>query len=95
MFVAIAFHYPHPEHIDDLLGHMSRVVDTVRDGADGLIYFGCWREQGGARLLGLSQWESREAFEAALPLIGSRRGERPEEWSIADDELLLLDQSVP
>ena len=41
-------------------------------------------------MLGVSRWESREAFEAALPLIGSHRHRRRPEWTVADDELLLL-----
>jgi hypothetical protein len=42
-------------------------------------------------LFGVSKWDSREAFEAALPLIGSNRENRRDEWTIADDELLTLE----
>jgi heme-degrading monooxygenase HmoA len=72
------------------MAHMLRAVELVREGADGLIDFAAWREEGGGRLIGLSRWESRAAFEAAVPLITSRRAHRPDEWSISDDEVLLL-----
>jgi quinol monooxygenase YgiN len=91
MFVAIAFHHPHPDHVEDLMGHMLKTVALVREHApDGLIEFSAFREEGGERLIGLSRWHSREAFEAAVPLIASRAGERGEAWSIADDQLLTL-----
>ena len=90
MFTAIAIHRPHPDHVDDFVAHMRRVVDTTAD-ADGLIEFSCWREADG-RLIGFSRWESRAAFEAALPLIGANRDRRRPEWTVAEDELLQLDE---
>jgi quinol monooxygenase YgiN len=90
VFTAIAIHHPHPDHVDDFVGHMRLVVDTTA-GADGLVEFSCWREDDG-RLIGYSRWESREAFEAALPLIGANAGRRRPEWTVSDDELLQLDE---
>lgn len=89
MFVAIAFHHPAPDHVDDLLAHMERVRANV-EGAPGLIEFLCLREEGGTRLLGFSRWESRAAFEAALPRIGQFRDDRRPEWSTREDELVTL-----
>lgn len=90
MFVAITYHHPHPDHAGELLAHMRRVVALVTSEADGLVEFSCWREEGGTRLLGLSRWQSRADFDAAVPLITSRRGHRRPEWSVADDETLVL-----
>jgi hypothetical protein len=70
---------------------MNQVRDVVRAGAEGLVGFDCYRSDDGARLFGVSKWDSREAFEAALPLIGSSRENRRDEWTIADDELLTLE----
>ena len=89
MFIAIAIHHPHPDHVDDFVDHMRRVVDST-SGAEGLVEFSCWREADG-RLIGYSRWESRAAFEAALPLIGANRDRRRTEWTVAEDELLQLD----
>jgi quinol monooxygenase YgiN len=89
MFVAIAIHHAAPGHVDALLAHMERVRANV-EGAPGLIEFLCLRENDGPRLLGFSRWESREAFEAALPRIGAFRDDRRPEWSTQEDELLTL-----
>ncbi len=94
MFIAIAIHHAAPRHVDDLLAHMERVRANV-EGAPGLIEFLCLRENGGLRLLGVSRWESREAFEAALPRIGQFKDDRRAEWSTRDDELLTLVPDAP
>ena len=90
VFTAIAIHHPHPDHVDDFVAHMRLVIETTA-GAEGLIGFSCWREEDG-RLIGYSRWESREAFGAALPLIGANRDRRRSEWTVADDELLQLSE---
>ena len=91
MFQAIAVHHAAPEHADAFMAFMHRVIDHVGD-APGLIEFSAWREQGTSRLFGLSRWESRDAFEAALPTIMSLGPERRPEWSEREDDVLLLDQ---
>jgi hypothetical protein len=90
VFTAIAIHHPHPDHVDDFVAHMRLVVETTAE-ADGLLEFSCWREADG-RLIGYSRWESHEAFEAAMPLIGANADRRRPEWTIRDDELLELDE---
>jgi quinol monooxygenase YgiN len=90
MFTAIAIHHPHPDHVGDLVAHMRLVVETT-SGAEGLVEFSCWREADG-RLIGYSRWESHEAFQAALPLIGANVARRRPEWTTEDDELLQLDE---
>jgi heme-degrading monooxygenase HmoA len=90
VFQAIAIHHAHPEHADAFVGFMHRVIAHVGD-APGLIEFTGWREAGGTRLFGFSRWESREAFEAALPSIAGLSHERRPEWSAREDELLLFE----
>ncbi|MDX6585559.1 MAG: hypothetical protein QOI31_32 [Solirubrobacterales bacterium] len=89
MFIAIATHHPHPDHVEDFLAHMHRVVDATA-GAKGLLEFDCYRNEETGALLGVSKWESPEAFEEALPLIGSCSHLRQDEWTVAEDELQLL-----
>jgi heme-degrading monooxygenase HmoA len=36
-------------------------------GTPGLIEIGPWVDRNGERVVGLSRWKSREAFEAAMP----------------------------
>jgi heme-degrading monooxygenase HmoA len=89
MFVAIAIHHARPEHVEDFAAFMRRVIEKVGD-APGLVDFHGYRDAQTTRLVGLSRWESREAFEAALPLIGSLRDERRAEWSEGPDDVLML-----
>jgi len=89
MYAVIAIHYPEPEHIEDFLAFMAK-VETVAHGSPGMLRFGSWREDGGKRLVGLSMWESKEAFEVSLPQITSLQEERSAEWSDRSDDVLFL-----
>jgi hypothetical protein len=91
MFLAIAIHHPHPDHELDFVAHMHRVVEAT-SGAEGLIGFDCVRDEPTGRLLGVSRWTTREAFDAALPLIGANTHLRRPEWTVAEDELMLLSE---
>jgi quinol monooxygenase YgiN len=87
MFQAIAIHHARAEHVDDFVAFMHRVIDHVGD-APGLIEFTAWRETETTTLIGLSRWESPEAFAAALPTIMELGPERRPEWSERDDEVM-------
>ena len=89
LYVVIAIHHPKPEHLETFLAFMRR-VETVAGGSPGMLRFGSWREEGGKRLIGLSMWESKEAFEASLPQIMSLHEERSPDWSEHPDDVLLL-----
>jgi quinol monooxygenase YgiN len=90
MFIAIAIHHPEPNHVAEFEAHMRLVRDTVAD-ADGLLSFECCRDEATGHLLGISRWDSREAFETALPLIAANADRRRDEWTVAEDELRTLD----
>jgi quinol monooxygenase YgiN len=93
MFQAIAIHHAKPEHVDAFLAFMQRVIDRVGE-APGLIEFRGWRDVQSSRLMGLSRWESAEAFEQALPTIMSMTPERRPEWSDRPDEVLMFTVAV-
>jgi len=85
MFQAIAVHHPKAERVDDWIAFMHRVI-AATEGAPGLLEFTAWRDPGGAGpLIGLSRWESAEAFQAALPRIRSL--DRDASWDAAPDVL--------
>jgi heme-degrading monooxygenase HmoA len=92
MFQAIAIHHARPEHAEEFLAFMHRVIEHVGD-APGLIEFTAWREAHGTRLYGCSRWESEADFQAGLPRIMAMGGERREEWSERDDEVLLFERA--
>jgi heme-degrading monooxygenase HmoA len=89
MFVAIAIHHPRPDHVEDFLAFMGRVVETV-GRPPGLIDFEGYRDTQTSRLVGLSRWESEADFQAAQPLILSLGDERVEAWSERPDDVLML-----
>jgi quinol monooxygenase YgiN len=89
MYAVIAIHCPKPEHIEDFLVFMAK-FETVAHGSPGMLRFGSWRGDGGKRLVGLSKWESKEAFEVSLPQITSLQEGRSADWSDPPDDVLLL-----
>ena len=89
MFQVIATHHARAEHVEDFLAFMRRVIEHVGE-APGLIEFTGWRETQTTTLIGLSRWESPEAFQAALPLIMGLADERRPEWSEKPDDLLTF-----
>ena len=90
MFQAIAIHHARPEHADEFVGFMHRVIEAT-EGAPGLIEFSAWRDANDqGRLFGFSRWESQEAFMQAMPRIMSLAHERREEWSSRPDEVITM-----
>ena len=82
-YIFMAVHYPEPGTRDDVYASMSAMAESMA-GTLGLIEIGPWLD--GDRVVGLSRWESREAFEAAMPGSGvpntvTHNGERkPREY---------------
>ena len=90
MFQVMVLHHSHPEHADEFVAFMYRVIDATKE-ADGLIEFTAWRDpQDPGRLFGFSRWESPEAFQQGLPLIMSLAPERKPEWSPRPDEVFTM-----
>lgn len=83
-FMFIAIHYPKPEHREDVLRSMTRTGEALR-GSSGLLQIGPWKEEGGNRLIGVSIWESREAFERALQSVGRFSEAAPSEGGSRED----------
>ena len=93
-FVAIAIHHAAPEHEEAFIAFMHDVV-AATEGAPGLLAFeACRHPDGTVRLvagaLGVSTWESAEAFQAGLERIGSLSHLRRPEWSAKPDEVITL-----
>jgi hypothetical protein len=65
-YIFMVFHYPQSERRDDLLRGMAERGQLLL-GVPGLIEVGAWTEEGSDRLVGISKWESKEAFLAAVP----------------------------
>lgn len=93
-FMFLSIHYPKPEHRDDVLRSMERVGEALR-GASGLRQIGPWKEEGGGRIVGLSIWESRDAFERALEQF-SAAGDKPSRdlWEERPAEEIFAEQAI-
>jgi heme-degrading monooxygenase HmoA len=90
MFVAIAIHHVTPEHTDDMLAFMRRVIERTT-GAPGLMEFEACRDVESGALAGYSRWDSQADFEAGLEAITSLRHERDPKWTSKPDEVLTLE----
>ncbi|HEX4444472.1 MAG TPA: hypothetical protein VHZ81_12930 [Galbitalea sp.] len=83
MITHLAIHHPKPEYRGDVLASMRR-VDAAAAGHPGLIRINGWKEIDGERLVGISMWESMDAFEAASDaLFASAQGDP---WDLWEDE---------
>lgn len=88
MVRTVAVHHVAPQHAEEFLAYMRRVQRAV-DGAPGLIEIASYREDDG-RLVAIATWASLESFHAALPRIRGLSHERRPEWTVRDDDVLVL-----
>jgi heme-degrading monooxygenase HmoA len=72
MYVFMAIHYAEPGRQADLYRRMADMAESI-PGVPGLIDIGPWVEHDGERVVGVSRWASRAAFEAAMPGSGAQR----------------------
>ena len=68
-YIFMAVHYPQPGTSDEVYGRMSGMAESMA-GTPGLLEIGPWLDGDGQRVIGLSRWESRAAFEKAMPGSG-------------------------
>lgn len=68
-YIFMAVHYPASGREDEVYASMRAMADRAAD-VPGLLEMGPWREHDGDRVIGFSRWESRAAFEAAMPGSG-------------------------
>ena len=94
MFITLGIHYVKPEHVDDLLAAM-RSINEAAHSAPGLLKIGAWRDILTGRVVGVSIWESREAFEAAQQRIFAATANLSfDEWEERPRDVLLLEEGT-
>jgi hypothetical protein len=89
-YIFMAVHYPEPGREVDLYARMQAMAGSL-DGVPGLLEIAPWIEHGGERVVGLSRWESREAFESAMPGSG-QPNDIVHEWEARPREYFHLTQ---
>jgi heme-degrading monooxygenase HmoA len=72
-YIFMAIHYPEPGHGDEVRARMRDLAEMMA-GTPGLLEIGPWAEYDGDRVVGVSRWESRAAFEEAMPGSGVSNG---------------------
>jgi hypothetical protein len=86
----LAIHHPKPEHVDDLLGAMSR-FGSVLTSTQGVVHASAWRADG--QIVAISIWESHDDLVAARPAMATAIADVPfAEWEARPRELLTLDE---
>jgi heme-degrading monooxygenase HmoA len=70
-YIFMAVHYPAPGKLDDVYASMQQMAASAA-GTPGLLEIGPWLDRDRTRVVGVSKWTSREAFEAAMPGSGVR-----------------------
>ena len=68
-YVFMAVHYPEPGRDGEVYASMRRMAASAA-GTPGLLEIDPWLDRDRTRVVGISKWESREAFEAAMPGSG-------------------------
>ena len=76
-YIFMAVHYPEAGRHDAVYESMREMAGSMA-GTPGLIEIGPWLDRDGGRVVGLSRWQSRAAFEAAMPGSGVPKSETHE-----------------
>jgi hypothetical protein len=89
-----AVHYPHPEHLGDLLGAMSRISEAAA-GVEGLEEIGAFSDPDHGRVFAISVWSSPEAMQAGMGQLFASLGDVPfDQWERQPRELLTLPEAA-
>ena len=87
MFLFYAVHHPHPEKEALLIRSMRDFGDLIKK-QPGIVVVDTFRDRDNGTLLGVSIWDSRDAFQAALPAL--QDAFPSEEWEVKPREVHLL-----
>ncbi|HZV75862.1 MAG TPA: antibiotic biosynthesis monooxygenase [Conexibacter sp.] len=92
MPVAIAIHHPRPEHRDEWL-EIMRQAGQASANLPGLIGpIAGYREADGARLVGVSHWESMDALRAGIAGIKQQSQQADHAWGRQPTDVLVLSE---
>ena len=95
MFIFYSIHYPHPEKEELLVQSMHEYGELMKKQPGNLFQAPYpFKDPEKGTLMGISIWESREAFQAALPTLQSARQNSPApEWESKPAEVYRLDST--
>ena len=87
MFLFYAIHYPHPEKRELLIQRMHELGELIKK-RPGLLFVNIFQDPENGTLVGLTLWESQEAFQASWS-IWEKDTPFPE-WEVKPREIHLL-----
>jgi heme-degrading monooxygenase HmoA len=89
-------HYPQPEKEELLVQSMHQFGELMKR-QPGFIFVAPYplKDPEKGTLMGISIWESQEAFQAAVPILQSvRKGGPSHEWETKPPEVSMLNSAV-
>lgn len=92
MFIFYSIHYPHPEK-EALLVESMHKYGELMGAQPGNIFVAPYpfKNPENGTVMGVTIWESREAFQAAMAAIADLRGPGPSpDWEIKPTEVYQL-----
>lgn len=96
MFIFYSIHYPYPEREELLVQSMHEFGEVIKK-QPGVIFQAPYpfKDPEKGTLMGISIWESQEAFQAALPTLqGTRQNSPSHEWEIKPTEVYMLNSAI-
>jgi len=92
MFIFYSIHYPHPEKEEQLAQSMHEFGKLMKAQPGNLFVAPYpFKNPANGTLMGLSLWESQEAFQAALSTLESAQKDRASrEWETRPTEVYML-----
>lgn len=96
MFIFYSIHYPQPEKEELLVQSMHEFGELMKKQPGNIFQAPYpFKDPEKGTLMGISIWESREAFQIALPTLQSARQNSPSrEWEIKPTEVYMLDSTL-
>jgi Antibiotic biosynthesis monooxygenase len=89
-YIFMVIHHPKPEHRDDLIRGMVERAELMA-ATPGFIEAGPWEIENDQRIVGISRWQSKEAFAAAVPPGFGVPTDDVHEWETRPRELFHLE----
>ena len=93
MFIFYSIHYPQPEK-EELLAQSMHEFGELMKTQQGLVFVAPYpfKNPENGTLMGVTIWESKDAFQTAMSNLESVRKERPSrDWEIRPTEVYMLD----
>jgi hypothetical protein len=96
MFIFYSIHFPHPETEELLVQSMHQFGELMRKQPGNIFQAPYpFKDPEKGTLMGISVWESEEAFQSVLPTLQSaRQNSSSRDWEIKPPEVYMLNSAL-